>query len=237
MASREGLNRTRPRPTAPLTDQVYTRLGRTAPTLAPVSSTPVSTTVVQNSGNVHLTRVTNNKTNPINNVEKSSSVEMTNADPSSATISTSNFDAEQFRSEIKAKGHDEKSLEKLVLNAINYFLTTSKRFSQQVADYTVLTFLAWTVTVHGEVFRLPPVTKAMCNILRNTSFAKSMQTALPMNNGNNLTLPTTPYTLVCQILWLAFKVRRRRIFGVDGFFDRDWSLSSLGSDAVARGVH
>ena len=131
-------------------------------------------------------------------------------DTSTAAKILPNFDPEHFCSEIKAKGRDEKSLEKLMLNAINSFPITSKRPSQQVADYTVLTFLAWAVTIHDEVFRLPEVTKAMCNLLKSSNIAKSMQTVLPINNGNNLPLPTTPYTLVCQILWLAFKVRLDR---------------------------
>ncbi|CAF4483048.1 unnamed protein product, partial [Rotaria magnacalcarata] len=37
------------------------------------------------------------------------------------------FDAEQFRSDIKTHGNDEKRLEQLIINAINYFIAASKR--------------------------------------------------------------------------------------------------------------
>jgi len=212
MSNREGISRNRLRPTAPIGDQVLTPLGRAQPTnssnptpttLNQISSTSVPTTVVQTSGNVRMRRHINNP----NNLESDSNsiVDVVIIDKSTpAPIIT--FDAEQFRSEIKANGNDEKRLEQLINNAINYFLTTSKRTSQQLADYTVLTFLAWTVTIHGEIFRIPSVLKSMCTLLKGSTLTKTMKTFPTVNNGNSLAPTTTPYTLVCQILWIAFKV-------------------------------
>jgi hypothetical protein len=216
MTSREGINRNRLRPTAPISDQVLTPLGRapsaissnvTSTTHNPISSTSVPTTVVQTSGNVRMRRHINNPNNSTNNLESDSNsiVDVVIIDKTTPTPIIT-FDAEQFRSEIKANGHDEKRLEQLVNNAINYFLTTSKRTSQQLADYTVLTFLAWTVTLHGEIFRITSVLKSMCTLLKGSTLTKTMKTFPTVNNGNNLAATTTPYTLVCQILWIAFKV-------------------------------
>ena len=217
MTSREGINRNRLRPTAPITDQVLTPLGRASSTISSnvtstthntISSTSVPTTVVQTSGNVRMRRHINNPNNSTNNLESdtNSIVDVVIIDKTTPTPIIT-FDAEQFRSEIKANGHDEKRLEQLVNNAINYFLTTSKRTSQQLADYTVLTFLAWTVTLHGEIFRISSVLKSMCTLLKGSTLTKTMKTFPTVNNGNNLAVTTTPYTLVCQILWVAFKVR------------------------------
>jgi hypothetical protein len=213
MTSREGINRTRLRQTAPITDQVLTPLGRVPPsipsisnssTLNSISSTSVPTTVVQNSGNVRVRHTINI---PNNNVESdtNSLVDIGVFDTITPT-SIITFDAEQFRSEIKANRNDIKRLEQLILNAINYFITTSKRTSQQIADYSVLTFLAWTVSLHGEIFRQPSVLKAMCSLLKGTTLIKTMKAFPTVNNGNNFGITTTPYTLVCQILWLAYKV-------------------------------
>ncbi|CAF3950884.1 unnamed protein product [Rotaria sordida] len=218
MTSREGLNRTRLRQTNPNVDPVLTPLGRisstvpsisTSTNLNSISSTSGSTTVVQNSGNVRVRRNNpnpNNNNNNINNLETDSNsiVDIVTFDTTTSTPLVT-FDAEQFCSEIKANRHDEKRLEQLILNAINYFITTSKRSSQQLADYTILTFLAWTVSLHGEIFRLSSILKAMCTLLKGSTLTKTMKTLPTINNGNNLGLTTTPYTLVCQILWLAFK--------------------------------
>jgi hypothetical protein len=203
------LNRTRIRQTTPLVDQVLTPLGRIPSTIpTSTSSTSVPTTVVQNSGNVRLRRNINNNNNNNNNnnleTDSNSIVDVVIFDTPTPIIT---FDAEQFCSEIKANGRDEKRLEQLILNAINYFLATSKRSTQQIADYTVLPFLAWTVSLHGEIFRLSSVLKAMCNLLKGSALTKTMKTFPTVNNGNNLGVTTTPYTLVCHILWLAFKVR------------------------------
>jgi len=214
MTSREGINRTRLRQTAPITDQVLTPLGRAIPTIPsisnPISSTSVPTTVVQNSGNVRVRHSLNNPNNNNNNnnldIDPNSIVDVGIFDPTTPTPIIT-FDAEHFRSEIKANRHDGKRLEQLILNAINYFLTTSKRSSQQIADYTVLTFLAWTVSLHGEIFRIPSVLKAMCVLLKGSTLTKTMKAFPTINNGNNLGITTTPYTLVCQILWSAFKVK------------------------------
>jgi hypothetical protein len=220
MTSREGINRTRLRQTAPIGDQVLTPLGRVPPTipsisnsstLNPISSTSVPTTVVQNSGNVRLRHTINNPNNNNNNTnnldtDSNSIVDVGIFDTITSTPIIT-FDAEQFRSEIKANRHDGKRLEQLILNAINYFLTTSKRSSQQIADYTVLTFLAWTVSINGEIFRLSSVLKAMCILLKGSTLTKAIKTFPIINNGNNLGITTAPYTLVCQILWLAFKVK------------------------------
>jgi hypothetical protein len=214
MTSREGINRTRLRQTTPIADPVLTPLGRVTSTLPPLPSStnlnPLSsTTVVQYSGNVRLRRNNNNNTNNINlDNDSNSIIDVVMSDTATPT-SIITFDAEQFRSEIKANGHDEKRLEQLVLNAINYFLTTSKRSSQQLADYTVLTFLAWSVSLHADIFRISSVLKAMCTLLKGSTLTKTMRTFPTINNGNNLGITTTPYTLVCQILWLAYKVRDR----------------------------
>jgi hypothetical protein len=211
MTSREGLNRPRLRPTAPIGSQVFTRLGRATPVnppsaaLLPTASTSVSTTVMQNSGNVRLGRNINNATSNLD-VDANTIIDVAIIDTNSITSTITSFDAEQFRSEIKANGHDEKRLEQLILNAISYFLMTSKRPSQQIADYSVLTFLAWTVTIHSEIFRLSSVVKAMSILLKGSSLTKTMRTFPIVNNGNNTGLTTTPYILVCHILWLAFKV-------------------------------
>jgi hypothetical protein len=216
MTSREGINRTRLRQTAPITNEVLTPLGRVPPPIPSISnssslnSTSIPTTVVQNSGNVRVRHTINNPNN--NNLESDAhaliDLGLFDTIPSTPIIT---FDAEQFCSEIKANRHDGKRLEQLILNAINYFLTTSKRSSQQIADYTVLTFLAWTVSLHGEIFRMSSVLKAMCLLLKGSTLTKTMKTFPPVNNGNNLGITTTPYTLVCQILWLAFKVRINKL--------------------------
>ena len=219
MTSREGINRTRLRQPAPLADQIYTRLGRVSssipaiPTPTPlnsISSTPVPTTVVQNSGNVRIRRSVN--ANSIN-IETDSNalvdvVICESGTNTSGLTSIISFDPEEFRSEIKLHAHDETRLEQLILNAINYFLNTSKRSPQQLADYTVLTLLAWAVSIHSEIFRLPSILKAMCSLLKGSTLTKTMRSFPPVNNGNNLGLTTTPYTLVCHILWLAYKVCR-----------------------------
>ncbi|CAF3843439.1 unnamed protein product [Adineta steineri] len=215
MTSRDGINRTRLRPTNPIGDQVLTPLGRgpttnssisTSTPLNSISSTPVPTTVVQNSGNIRLRRNLNNPINNNNNnnleTDSNSIVDVGIFDTPTAIIA---FDAEQFRTEIKANGRDEKRLEQLILTAINYFLTTSKRSSQQIADYTVLSILAWSVALHSEIFRLTSVLKAMCNLLKGSTLTKTMKTFPTVNNGNNLNVTATPYALVCQILWHAFK--------------------------------
>jgi len=221
MTSREGINRTRLRQSAPIADQVLTPLGRSIPsnpsisnssTLNPISSTSVPTTVVQNSGNVRVRHTLNNPNNNNNNnnnldTDSNSIVDVGMFDTITPTPIIT-FDAEHFRSEIKANRHDGKRLEQLILNAINYFLTTSKRSSQQIADYTVLTFLAWTVSLHGDIFRIPSVLKAMCILLKGSTLTKTMKAFPTVNNGNNLGITTTPYTLVCQILWLAYKVKK-----------------------------
>lgn len=212
MTSRDGPNRARLRQTAPNIDPVLTPLGRPQPIFPSVStsgnpnSTSLPTTVIQNSGNVRLRRSANNLIASSGEVDSNSSVDPSTFDTLGPT-SIATFDAEQFRSDIKANGNDEKRLEQLVLNAINYFINTSKRSSQQIADYTVLTFLAWTVSLHGDIFRLPSVIKAMCTLLKGSTLAKTLRTFPQVNNGNNVGLTTTPYTLVCQILWAAFKVR------------------------------
>ncbi|UJR27826.1 hypothetical protein I4U23_009094 [Adineta vaga] len=47
----------------------------------------------------------------------------------------------------------------------------------------------------------------MCNLLKGSLLTKTMKTFPTLNNGNSLglTTTTTPYTLICQILWLAYK--------------------------------
>jgi hypothetical protein len=225
MTSREGISRSRLRQTTPLVDQVLTPLGRvpsTIPsisnpsTLNPLSSTSIPTTVVQNSGNVRLRHTINNPNNNNNNIitnleSDSNSIVDVGIFDSIGPTPLITFDAEKFCSEIKDNRNDGKRLEQLILNAIHYFLTTSKRSSQQIADYTVLPFLAWTVSIHGEIFRTSSVLKAMCILLKGSTLTKTMKAYPLVNNGNNTSgITTTPYTLVCQILWLAFKVRRRK---------------------------
>ncbi|CAF4561884.1 unnamed protein product, partial [Rotaria sp. Silwood2] len=238
MTSREGLNRTRLRQTNANVDQVLTPLGRisstvpsisTATNLNSISSTSVSTTVVQTSGNVRVRR-NNPNTNPLD-TDSNSLVDIVTFDTTMSTPLVA-FDAEQFRSEIKDNRHDEKRLEELILNAINYFITTSKRSSQQIADYTVLTFLAWTVSLHGEIFRLSSVLKAMCTLLKGSTLTKTMKTFPTINNGNNLGLTTTPYTLVCQILWLAYKDQAHwpdefiEVYVEDALGEQNWTKNS-----------
>ncbi|CAF1294874.1 unnamed protein product [Rotaria magnacalcarata] len=203
MTSREGLNRNRLRQATPNVDQVLTPLGRVASTI-PSGSTSVPTTVVQNSGNIrqhytlHMSLTDDVETN-------SNSIVILGTFDTSIQTPIITFDAEQFRSDIKTHGNDEKRLEQLIINAINYFIAASKRAPQQVVDYTVLTFLAWTASLHGEIFRLPSILKAMCTLLKGSALTKIMKTFPTINNGNNLGLTTTPYTLVCQIFWIAFK--------------------------------
>jgi hypothetical protein len=238
MSSREGINRNRLRQTAPIGDQVLTPLGRvtsaissipTSTTLNPISSTSVPTTVVQTSGNVRMRRHINNPNNNNNNNNnlETDSISIADVVFSDKTTPIITFDAEQFRSEIKANRHDEKRLEQLILNAINYFLTTSKRSTQQLADYTVLTFLAWTVSLHGEIFRTSTVLKAMCTLLKGSTLTKTMKTFPAVNNGTNLSAATTPYTLVCQILWMAFKVRKRNFLKLNSIYNQ-YTVSHLG---------
>lgn len=210
MTSREGLNRPRIRQAASNLDQVLTPLGRASAAgssvanSTTVNSTPVSTTVVQTSGNIRARRNLTNA-NPDNDSNTTADIIISD---SGAMPPIATFDAEQFRSEIKANGNDEQRLGELILNAINYFITTSKRTPQQSVDYTVLPFLAWTASLHGEVFRTTPVLKAMCSLLKGSALTKGTKIFPPVNNGNSLGLTTTaPYTLVCQILWIAYKVR------------------------------
>ena len=218
MASREGISRSRIRQSAPLVDQVLTPLGRVSATNSSISnssalnsssSTPLPTTVVQNFGNVRarhtITNPNNSNNNLITNAESdiNSIVDIGIFDNLGPTPLIT-FDAEKFCSDIKDNRNDGKRLEQLILNAIHYFLTTSKRSSQQIADYTVLTFLSWSASIHPEIFRTSQVLKAMCILLKGSTLTKTMK-AYP--NGNNISsMAATPYTLVCQILWLAFKV-------------------------------
>lgn len=200
MSNTGGLNRTRVRANAPTNDQILTRLGRVVtPNPIPINANP--TTVVQNSGTIPL-----NRNRPVNaESEPIRLLDSPNIDAISSIPIITNFDAEQYRTEIKAHSQDEKRLEQLVLNAIYYFVNTSKRSAQQTADYTVLTLLAWTVAIHGHIFRHDVVVKAMCLILKGSSLTKTNRNLSMVNNGSHPTLSTTPYTLVCQILWLAFK--------------------------------
>jgi hypothetical protein len=219
MASREGISRSRIRQTAPLVDQVLTPLGRVSATISSISnpstlnpsaSTPLPTTVVQNFGNVRarhsINNPNNNNNNLIPNIESdlNSIVDIGIFDSLGPTPLIA-FDAEKFCSDIKDNRNDGKRLEQLVLNAIHYFFTTSKRSSQQLADYTILTFLSWAASIHPETFRTSSILKAMCILLKGSTLTKTMKS---YPNGNNISgMATAPYTLICQILWLAFKVR------------------------------
>ena len=111
------------------------------------------------------------------------------------------FDVEKYRSDIRNHGNDEKYLEQLVLTTINDFLPKGKRI-QQMTDYTVLTCLAWTVTIHSEIFRTSSVLKSMCSLLKGSNLIKTLRTFPTLNQPG---LNATPYTLVCQILWRAYK--------------------------------
>ena len=199
MSNSGGLNRTRARAAAPTNEQVLTRLGRVTPSPIAISANP--TTVVQHSGTIPM-----NRPRPINvESETSRLLDVPNADALPAIPVITHFDAEQYRTEIKAHAQDEKRLEQLVLNAIYYFVHTSKRSTQQPPDYTVLTLLAWTVATHGHIFRRDLVVKALCLILKGSNLTKTTRNISMMNNGSHPNYSTTPYTLVCQILWLAFK--------------------------------
>ena len=233
MSGREGSNRTRLRQPTSNVDPVLTPLGRGSPTPSTISPTPASTTFVQHSGNFRSRR-NNNNNNNINNNNLETDAN-SNTDIASYDVSTSasamSFDVEQFRSEIKANGHDEKRLEQLILNAINYFITTSRRSPQQTTDYTVLTFLAWTVSLHGEIFRLSSILKAVCTLLKGSTLTKTMKLLPTVNNGNNSGSTATPYTLVCQILWLAFKVN---ILLIDLFELFVLKFQSLNVESISR---
>lgn len=217
MTSREGLTRSRLRQSAPPVDQVLTPLGRAPISTPSTSNIPPSnslasgtnaTTVIQTSGTV---RARPTLTNPSNNVEMTSnSIVDTGIVESIDPTPPITFDADKFRADIKAKPSDKKVLEDSILKAIQYLLATSKRSSQQLADYSVLPFLAWTVTLHPDIFRTPAISKATCLLLKGSTLIKSMKTAPSINNGNNNSSfdTATPYTLVCHILWSAYKVRR-----------------------------
>lgn len=220
MTSRDGMSRQRLRQTAPLADQVLTPLGRapiSTPLLNPLNATANSATVIQNSGTVRarhpISNTSNNNSNNNNaNLESdfNSIVDVgtfETVDSAPPTI----FDADKFRADIKAKRLDSKGLEESILKAIHYLLTTSKRSSQPLTDFTVLPFLAWTVSLHADIFRTSSILKAMCMLLKGSTLIKSIKTFSTVNNGNNNNSnfdTTTPYTLVCQILWAAYKVRR-----------------------------
>ena len=222
MTSREGISRPRLRQTAPIVDQVLTPLGR-APipspsvsnnsSLNPLNAAANSTTVIQISGNVRARHPISNNNNNLNLESDSNSIVDVGLFESTDPTPPVTFDADKFRADIKAKRLDSKGLEESILKAIQYLLTTSKRSSQQqLADYTVLPFLAWAASLHADVFRRSSVLKAMCLLLKGSTLTKSIKTFPPVNNGNNNSTfdTTTPYTLVCQILWSAYKVRRRR---------------------------
>lgn len=216
MTSREGMNRPRLRQSAPPVDQVLTPLGRAPistpstsniPATNPLSSGANSTIREQTSGTV---RARSTATNLSNNVAMTSNLIVdTGIVESIDSTPPMTFDADKFRADIKAKPSDKKVLEESILKAIQYLLATSKRSSQQLADYSVLPFLAWTVSLHPDVFRTPAISKAMCLLLKGSTLIKSMKTSPSINNGNNNSSldTTTPYTLVCQILWSAYKVR------------------------------
>jgi len=225
MSNREGISRGRPRPTAPIPDQVLTPLGRGPATL---TSIPIS--LNQISGNVRL-RPSNIITNP--ELDSNLRIESGLIDMNYLTPITT-FDAEQFRSEIKANHDDIKRIEQLILNAISYFHTTSKRSSQQLIDYTVLTFLAWTVSLHSSIFRSPAILKAMCVLFKGLTATKTIKT-LPINNTNNTNnntnnnvVSSTPYTLLCQIFWLAYKDQKIwpdefiELYVDDALGDQNW---------------
>ena len=217
MTSRDGISRSRLRPSAPPVDQVLTPLGRVSSTIPSIPnpstlntlfSTTLPTTVVQNSGNIRARHTITNPNSNTNNILPNQESDFNSLgdfgifDGPTPLIT---FDAEKFCSDIKENRNDGKRLEQLILNAIHYFLTTSKRAPQQMADYTVLTFLSWAASIHAEIFRKPTVLRAMCFLLKGSTLTKTMK-AYP-NGNNTLGIATTPYALVCQILWLAFKVR------------------------------
>ena len=53
-------------------------------------------------------------------------------------------------------------------------------------------------------------------LLKGSTLTKTMKAIPTINNGNNNSgITTTPYTLVCQILWVAFKVRITNFQGED----------------------
>lgn len=183
-------NRKRVRPSLPSNDQVLTRLGRVTPNPSNNSASASPTTVVQNSG-----------TFPLGGPQPS------NADATNSTVIISHFDPEQYRANIKANGHDKKRLEQSVLNAVEYFLSTSKGSGQQNTDYKVLILLSWTVSLHPEIFRSSDIVKALCTVLKGTSLSKATRNLSMMNNGNHQqNPPNVPYLLICQILWSAFQV-------------------------------